>query len=171
MKTLLLLTCTLTAVTAHGQIAGKSVPEYTTAKGTTFHKGDTIRLALGTDVGGRFKYLMTPPNFLVGTPGMAFSSAYANQRLVIKDLRLQDRNKRVAPRTIAVVSTGGLNGQVDVEAAEEAGEIKTAHNQAAPSAASAPTSVADELLKLKKLLDSGAITQAEFDAQKAKLLK
>ena len=32
------------------------------------------------------------------------------------------------------------------------------------------TSVADELLKLKSLLDAGAITQAEFDAQKAKLL-
>jgi len=31
-------------------------------------------------------------------------------------------------------------------------------------------SVADELLKLKKLLDSGAITQAEYNAQKKKLL-
>lgn len=32
-------------------------------------------------------------------------------------------------------------------------------------------SVADELLKFKQLLDAGAITQDEFDAQKAKLLK
>lgn len=33
------------------------------------------------------------------------------------------------------------------------------------------TSVADELLKLKTLLDCGAITQTEFDVQKAKILK
>ena len=32
------------------------------------------------------------------------------------------------------------------------------------------TSVADELLKYKQLLDAGAITQEEFDAQKQKLL-
>lgn len=31
-------------------------------------------------------------------------------------------------------------------------------------------SVADELLKMKKLLDTGAITQVEYDAQKKKLL-
>lgn len=34
----------------------------------------------------------------------------------------------------------------------------------------APTSTADELLKLKSLLDSGALTQDEFDAEKRKLL-
>jgi hypothetical protein len=34
----------------------------------------------------------------------------------------------------------------------------------------ATTGVADELLKLKKLLDSGGITQAEYNAQKKKLL-
>jgi len=33
-----------------------------------------------------------------------------------------------------------------------------------------PASVADEIKKLKELLDSGALTQAEFDAQKKKLL-
>ena len=32
-------------------------------------------------------------------------------------------------------------------------------------------SVADELIKLKELLDAGVITQEEFDAQKEKLLK
>ena len=33
-----------------------------------------------------------------------------------------------------------------------------------------PVSVADELLKFKQLLDMGAISQSEFDAQKKKLL-
>ena len=39
---------------------------------------------------------------------------------------------------------------------------------AAPAAE--PASVADELLKFKQLLDMGAITQEEFDAQKKQLL-
>jgi len=33
-----------------------------------------------------------------------------------------------------------------------------------------PVTTADELLKLKSLLDAGAITQLEYEAQKAKLL-
>lgn len=36
---------------------------------------------------------------------------------------------------------------------------------------SSTTSIADELKKLKELLDSGAISQEEFEIQKAKLLK
>ena len=36
--------------------------------------------------------------------------------------------------------------------------------------AAEPASVADELLKFKRLLDMGAITQEEFDAQKKQLL-
>ena len=35
---------------------------------------------------------------------------------------------------------------------------------------SAPVSVADELKKMKELLDSGVISQAEYDSQKARLL-
>jgi predicted Zn-dependent peptidase len=34
-----------------------------------------------------------------------------------------------------------------------------------------PQSTADELKKFKDLLDSGAITQAEFDAKKKQLLR
>nr|WP_280640852.1 SHOCT domain-containing protein [Lactococcus lactis] len=36
---------------------------------------------------------------------------------------------------------------------------------------SSTTSIADELKKFKELLDSGAITQEEFEIQKSKLLK
>jgi hypothetical protein len=41
--------------------------------------------------------------------------------------------------------------------------------QAEPSSASVP-SAADEIMKFKQLLDAGAITQEEFDAQKKQLL-
>ena len=45
--------------------------------------------------------------------------------------------------------------------------------QAAPSEAEASTGEADpygDLMKLKQLLDAGALTQDEFDAQKQKIL-
>lgn len=41
-----------------------------------------------------------------------------------------------------------------------------------PSPPAAPQmTVAEQLMQLKQLLDAGALTQAEFDAQKAKLLQ
>ena len=47
--------------------------------------------------------------------------------------------------------------------------------QAPPAAAEAPGPAAEEdrygeLMKLKELLDAGALTQAEFDAEKQKIL-
>lgn len=46
-------------------------------------------------------------------------------------------------------------------------EIQAAKAQQAPAA---PVSAADELKKFKELLDSGVITQEEFDAKKKQLL-
>ncbi len=42
--------------------------------------------------------------------------------------------------------------------------------QQPPHPQQSPTLVADELLKLKQLLDMGVLTQEEFDQQKQKLL-
>ena len=52
-----------------------------------------------------------------------------------------------------------------IKAYNEEQEAKTQQSEAQNN-----TSVADELMKLKSLLDSGVITQEEFEAQKAKLL-
>lgn len=172
MKHVLTLLLLGAGLTAQAQILGKSIPEYTTTRGTIFHKGDTIRLALGTDIGGRFKYVAVPPNFLLNARPLPFDATYANQRLVIKDIRVLMPINRGTSRTVAIVPTDAFNGHVDMDAAEEAGEIVTAHNRPTRSALQAPgMSVADELLKLKKLQEAGVITQQEFEAQKAKLLK
>ncbi|WP_092773761.1 SHOCT domain-containing protein [Hymenobacter actinosclerus] len=175
MKKLLLIffLSLLSSPYAQAQIPGKSVTEYTTKMGTTFHKGDTIFFAMGTTDGGAYRYAYIPANYLIGLPETHYGSVYNNNRLVIKDIRVQAANKRMAPRTVAVVSPGGVNGCVDLESAEAAGEITTKNNRkpSSTSAAQAPiSSVADELLKLKGLLDSGVITKEEFDQQKTKLL-
>jgi hypothetical protein len=75
------------------------------------------------------------------------------------------------------VKANTINGCVDLNAAEAAGEIITAHTRTAAVSAAAlasaapPLSTADELLKLRKLYDQKVLTKAEYEAQKAKLLK
>lgn len=68
---------------------------------------------------------------------------------------------------------------MDLDAAESAGELLTANTHrsavsaAGPAAAPAGValSTADELLKFKRLYDQKILAKAEYEAQKAKLLK
>jgi membrane protease subunit (stomatin/prohibitin family) len=66
---------------------------------------------------------------------------------------------------------GKKSGQLDEMQAEQAQGQEQQYQQAPPPAAAAP---ADDgmakLTELKGLLDSGVLTQAEFDAQKQKIL-
>src|SRR4051812_7256031 len=51
-----------------------------------------------------------------------------------------------------------------------AAEMQSAQEDYIKQVATAPTSPADQIASAKSLLDSGAVTQAEFDALKAKAL-
>ena len=95
----------------------------------------------------------------------------------VKNLRFQ-QSKNDGNKTVAIVKANTLNGCVDLDAAESAGELITANPwRAAVAAAAGPTSTApplstaDELLKLKKRYDQKVLTKAGYDAQKAKRLK
>ena len=81
------------------------------------------------------------------------------------------------PRMLRRAAVLGATAHV----ASSRGQAKAAQQQAAAAPAPAPaaappvaeTSSADsydDLMKLKGLLDAGALTQAEFDAQKQKIL-
>lgn len=65
--------------------------------------------------------------------------------------------------------------EIDLDNAIASGELKVP-DEFKPKAFEKPmviqqqTSAADELKKIKELLDTGAITQAEYDAAKAKIL-
>ncbi len=64
-------------------------------------------------------------------------------------------------------SRGEARGQQEAAAAQPAAVAEPAP-AAAPAAA--PEDPYGDLMKLKGLLDAGALTQQEFDAQKAKIL-
>jgi len=164
MKHLLLLTAGLLAGAASPSLAqapGVPIPRYATKSGAVYRTGEVVQLVAGTGAGGTFKYVYVPPNAWLGFPRQPLGAKWNNKQFVIKELRqptvTPDSSARTA--TVAVLSTKGLDTSVDLEQAEAAGEIQR------PIA-----SVADELLKLKQLLDNGALTQSEFDTQKAKLL-
>ena len=150
--------------TARAQIVGKSVPAFATAAGTLIHPGDTLHLGRGTLPNGDFQYVFVPDNVFTGSKQQNFTSQLSNLWVRVKDIRVQ-RSRNFGEKTVAVVKANTLNGCVDLNAAEAAGEIITAHTRtaavsaaahtrtaavsaAAPASAAPPLSTADELLKL-----------------------
>jgi hypothetical protein len=147
--------------------------------------GDTIFLGRGSDRRGAFEYVYQPPNAWVGTPEESLARNFANTRSVIKHFKNQ-KSKRAGEKVVAVVNFGGFNCVADLEPAIEAGEILAinGHNfnekPVAVKEVNQPTtqvnvqqqstSKADELKKLKELLDSGVLSQDEYNTEKKKLL-
>ena len=83
------------------------------------------------------------------------------------------RRAAVLGATAHVASNrGAARANAQNAAAQEAAAQEPVAAPAAPAAApvAAPADVYAELTQLKGLLDAGVLTQAEFDAQKAKLL-
>ena len=68
---------------------------------------------------------------------------------------------------VYLIARGSSMGERDARQAQEADAAARAYIQ---SAAGTSTSTADELAKLASLRDQGVITDAEFAAQKAKVL-
>jgi hypothetical protein len=86
------------------------------------------------------------------------------------------RRRRPVMRAAAVGGVAYAAGKHGAKAGEEPDPNAPADDQPeaaadpAPAAPSADQSM-EELTKLKGLLDSGVLTQAEFDAQKQKILQ
>jgi len=158
---------------SNAQIPGKRTPgPYVLSNGISFKEGDTVILGTGSDPTGDFKFIYNPPNYLLGVRQQSLSKQYSNAHLVIKRFNTYT-NKKVGSKVWAVVNPGGiLNGVIELQQAYDAGEIIVKGKPAVGKNAVSSTSstVADELLKLKTLLDAGALTKPEYEAQKKKLL-
>lgn len=149
------------------------VETYTASNGVTYHPGDTIHLGMGSAPNGDFLYLQ------MGGWGAAMTSnsynhdqnnigrAYAHTNVILKKIR-QGKVKG-AQKTIFVVGGGNItNYYLDIDPAIETCEVTPCSKDSGTTTNS--TSIADEIAKLKDLLDKGAITQEEYDAAKKKLL-
>ena len=79
---------------------------------------------------------------------------------------------RMAVRTTAVVGTAAVVGghMANKQAQAQEAQAPAAEPQAAPAPAAAGPDPVAQLTQLAALKDSGALTEAEFEAEKAKIL-
>ena len=146
---------------------------YTASNGKTYKIGDTVRVALGSMPDGNFKYVQgSPPLFALPSRNSSSLSArkdFANTNVIIRKIKKSAQLSGSEKIVFNVKVRGIVTYDIWIEEAISACEVT-------PCAVKTNTSitgggsVADELLKLKKLLDAGAITTAEYNAQKKKLL-
>ncbi len=143
---------------------------YKATNGVTYHLNDTVRLGKGSASDGTFLYIQDRgiPTPLPGpTPTHNLPKAFTNGGVIIKNIKKSKRNG--IDKYVLVVDAGGIfRFSLYIDDAILACEVQPC--QTAATKAQSPTYVADEIKKLKDLLDAGTITQAEFDAQKKKLL-
>jgi hypothetical protein len=150
-------------------VAQNRFESYTASNGVTYHERDTVLLNVGSspETGGfKFVEIAGLSRTSAGTGG-GLDRSYDGTKLVIKKI-YKNTYKGAEKMFFVTKGTGFTNFWVYIEQAISACEVLPCKSEKTKS--SSTISVADELLKLKQLLDAGAITQAEFDGQKKKLL-
>lgn len=159
-------------------LTNAQIKEYKATNGITYHINDTVRLGKGSKPDGSFLYLEDRGLGLpmpVGPGGRSRGGSrtlpkdYANAGVIIKSIKTVSVNG--INKYLFMVNTGGLvRYSMYIDDAVAACEVKPCAAPDAPNASKPVPSVADEIKKLKQLLDSGGLTQAEYDSQKKKLL-
>lgn len=148
--------------------------------GNKFVIGEKLYLGHGTSHNKSFTYVYISPNNWVSVMGgnvdRYLPATWANNELQIKDFKLYGRKKTGYKWYIVVGGGNIVNYWCEINEALEAGEVITPITQAKKAEQNQPiviqqaTSKADELKKLKELLEEGILTQEEFDTEKQKIL-
>jgi hypothetical protein len=166
MKKLVFITIFLIPLLSKAQ----TYTSYKATNGITYHLKDTVRLGKGSAGDGSFLYIQDRgiPSPL---PGPSHShnlpKTFTNGGVIVKNIKKSNING--IDKYVLVVDAGGIfRFSLYIDDAILACEVIPCQTAAAKQPS--PTYVADEIKKLKELLDAGTITQAEFDAQKKKLL-
>ncbi|MDB5061275.1 MAG: hypothetical protein JWP67_1118 [Mucilaginibacter sp.] len=171
MKNVFLLLFVIVSIQCYAQ----KITSYKAVNGLTYNIGDTVKLGRGSAPNGSFNYLqMSGFGALLAhkqqrSDQLNIDKTFANTATVIRKMRSLQING-IQKVTFVVDGNGPVNFNLAIDDAIQACEVIPCKDQATPPAANTVTGVADEIAKLKKLLDSGALTQAEYDAQKKKLL-
>jgi hypothetical protein len=182
MKKLLLLFCSITiSFNCFAQelpmIKGDTL--YTTS-GFKIVKDESLKIGVGTMTDGDFKYIRINSASLFNNYSTTGYQGLANQAnalprsksgFLMKVVKLQKRGSGKKGFAYYILLSGFPRYEVDVENAIRFGEIVVPDEFKPKSETATQTlSAADEIKKFKALLDSGAITQEEYDAKKKKLL-
>lgn len=166
-----------------GYVVGDKVPEFTdrgksylASNGIKYKVGDTVKLGLGSAPSGDFRYLEMGGWYQLvayesngGSSQFNANKGYAGFNAIVKDIKT--RRLKGATKTIFTVGVGNItNYYLSIEEAILSCEVLPCKDRSATVQHINNVSPADELLKFKKLLDEGIITEQEFKEQKTKLL-
>jgi len=157
-------------------VQSQKLTEYKAINGITYKIGDTVRLGRGSSPSGTFLYLQMGGWGAVlsydsngGPNQLNIGRAYANTAVVIKKIKA-GRIKGIEKYWFVVGGGNITNYNLTIDDAIQACEVVPCESQNQATVVQQSDDNFDKLKKLKALLDSGAITQAEYDEQKKKLL-
>jgi hypothetical protein len=161
---LILIGCLLASTTCLAQ------KEYKASNGITYHVGDSVKIGKGSGVNDQYLYLMrwgfmAAMSYNQNKDANQFNlfRGYNNMSILIK--KIKTGKFAGQDKTYFILDAPHLTALLYIEDAINSCEVIPCTDKNKPQ-----LSIADELTKLKSLLDSGAITQSEYDAQKKKLL-
>ncbi len=190
---LLLFALTLLISKSYSQDSDTTLPRLVkdtlfTMSGYKIVVGQEINLGTGSTPDGDFKFIRRNSSGFGTMMVMTDNNSYNKSQLSLprnlaghkgKVAKIVTRgNKKIGIKYEPLVTFGAGRYEIDVDNAIAAGEI-IVPDEFKPKPKTATTvvevkqqvSVADELTKLKKLLDDGVLTKEEYEAQKKKLLE
>lgn len=193
MKTILTLGAILLVLLAHSQNVPDSIKlgttvsdakhqledGYTMENGWTIKVGDTLKLGTGTLPTRQFAYIYENPLSMgnIYDKEKHYLPSNSSKYAIVKEIFPYGTKKHGFTITAKVGVGEMVNYWIELDNAVAVNELIApdayAKKTATPAAAAAApaTSKADELKKWKDLLDAGAITKEEYEAQKKKILE
>lgn len=179
MKKILLALLTITLFnTTHAQTLAFSekINQFTAIDKHTYQIGDTLTLGMASTSmnnysnSNRFRFVYVPKTFV--SDKKYFLDLYRNRKFVFLSFRKYNKDL-----TVGVFKSDAdlVNAMIDIDGALQSGEMISANPSYNFRSNSFSNSQNEEvkytkLKKLKELLDTGIITQTEFDSEKKKIL-
>jgi len=156
-----------------------------TTLGYVFKKGQTVKMGTGSNPDGTFKFIFISITSFFRYNGNAPNAAnsenampaiYSGLNFEVLKIRKIGNKKLGYKYTLVLKNADLVRYEADFDNAIAAGEIIVPEEYRPKQKGlivevKNSFSVADEIIKLKKLLDEGVLTKEEFDAQKKKLLE
>ncbi|MBO0953017.1 SHOCT domain-containing protein [Fibrella forsythiae] len=136
------------------------------------HQGDTLQLGRGARPDKTFVHAYARPQ---GTKGRAkaglLAAGYSGKEVIVDELTIAP-NQAGESILYGLFAAGGQSYQLAIEPAIKAGELlpPVRYRPSAQASPALPVVAARELARLKAQLAAGTISEAEFEAQKKKLL-
>jgi hypothetical protein len=150
----------------------EKLEEFTASNGITYKIGDEIKLGRGSDTNGKFVYVNIG-GWAISTNPEENRLGAANAGLLVTIKKINKYNYKRYKGVYFTVGGGNItNYNLDIENAIKTCEVENCTEEVQKvEVVGNMSDKYDQLKKLKKLLDEGVLTQAEYDAEKKKILE